>query len=193
MITGLTATSKKNFQLDAGAFYKDFVVGTDTPASAAAKLIGATEGGFVTGITPEARQITVDGGKGPIKGLVAYDSWTATISTTVKEVTKETITLALGAVTQTTSTTYTGYTKITPSGDIATGDYSGNITWLGKIAGAEKPMAIVLKNALSLNGLNYTVADKTEGGIPVTLTAHYDVDALDSAPVELYIPTVSTL
>ena len=49
-ITGLTSTSKKNFQLDAGALYKNWAIGTDTPANASAKLIGATQGG-----APEAR------------------------------------------------------------------------------------------------------------------------------------------
>ncbi len=31
IFTGLTSTTRKNIQLDAGALYKNFVPGTDTP------------------------------------------------------------------------------------------------------------------------------------------------------------------
>jgi len=193
MITGLTSTSKKNFQLDAGALFKDYNVESDTPATASAKLIGATEGGTVSGITGEFRQVTVDGAKGPVKGLEVLDSWTCTMTTKVKEVTTNTIKVALGCATSTTTTSPANYTKITLNSDVADSDYIGNVTWIGKIVGASDPMMIVMKNVLSLNGLSFTVQDKGEGSIPLTLTAHYDVADLDQAPVEIYMPTVSTL
>lgn len=191
-ITGLTANTKKNIQLDAGALFKNYVPGTDTPATASAKLIGATEGGSVIGITGEVRQIAVDGAKGPTKGLEVIDGWTATLSTTIKETCSASVQLALGAATVTTSTSPSGYVKVTPNADFTDNDYIGNVTWVGKIVGAANPMMIVLKNVASLNGLQFTVQDKGEGSVPVTLTAHYDVANLDTAPVEIYMPTVST-
>lgn len=192
MITGLTSTSKKNFQLDAGALFKNYNPTSDTPSTAASKLIGATQGGFTAGITGEWRQFEVDGVKGPTKGYEVLDTWNATISTTVKEVTADTIALALGAATATAVTSPANYTKVTLDNEVADSDYIGNVTWIGKIIGATDPMMIVFKNVLGLNGLNFQVADKNEGGIPLTLTAHYDPADLDKPPVEIYMPTVST-
>jgi len=194
-ITGLTSTTKKNLQLDAGALYKNFIVGSDTPETATAKLLGATVGGATLAIVPEVRQISVDGAKGPTKGFEVIDSWTATLTANLKEVTKESIALALGAATVDTSssTLPTGYAEVTPKADFENSDYLTNVTWIGKISGSTNPIMIVLKNALCMNGFNFTVADKAEGQVPLVLTAHYDVSNLDSVPVEFYTPTISTL
>ena len=192
MITGLTSLTKKNIQLDAGALYKNFVPATDTPATASAKLIGATEGGATLAIVPEVRQIAVDGAKGPTKGFEVIDSWTATLSATMKEVKADTVKLALGAATVTTSTSPANYDKIVPDADFDDADYLTNITWIGKIIGSANPVMIVLKNALCLNGFNMSAADKAEGAFDIVLTAHYDVASLDEVPVEFYLPTIST-
>lgn len=192
MITGLTSLTKKNIQLDAGALYKNFVPATDTPATASAKLIGATEGGATLAIVPEVRQIAVDGAKGPTKGFEVIDSWTATLSATMKEVKAETVKLALGAATVTTSTSPADYDKIVPDADFDDADYLTNITWIGKIIGSANPVMIVLKNALCLNGFNMSAADKAEGTFDIVLTAHYNVASLDEVPVEFYLPTIST-
>jgi len=190
-ITGLTSNTKKYLQLDAGALFKNYTVGSDTPETAAAKLIGATEGGATLAIVPEVRQISVDGVKGPTKGYEVIDSWTATLTANIKEVKAETVALALGAATINT-TVQTGFSKITPDAEIADSDYISNVTWVGKVSGSTNPMMIVLKNVLCLNGFNFTVQDKGEGNIPLVMTAHYDVAALDEVPVEIYSPTVTT-
>lgn len=192
MITGLTAQTKKNIQLDAGALYKNYVPASDTPSTATAKLIGATEGGASLSIVPEVRQIAVDGAKGPTKGFEVIDSWTATLSATMKEVKAETVQLALGAATATTTTSPADYTKVAPNADYADADYLTNITWIGKIIGSANPVMIVLKNALCTNGFSMQAADKAEGTFDVVLTAHYDVSNLDEVPVEFYLPTIST-
>lgn len=189
-ITGLKSTSKKNFQLDAGALYKNWAIGTDTPATASTKLIGATQGGATIAITPEIRQMEVDGAKGAVKGLEVIESWAATLTATVKEVTPDTIKLALADSTIST-TAVTGYTKIVPGEDLADADYMTNVAWVGKLLGASDPIVIILKNTVSLNGWNLQVQDKNEGGVPLVLTAHYDVADLDSVPIEIYLPTVS--
>ena len=192
MITGLTSLTKRNIQLDAGALYKNYNPASDTPATASAKLIGATEGGATLAIVPEVRQIAVDGAKGPTKGFEVIDSWTATLSATMKEVKPETVQLALGAATATTSTSPNGYSKIVPDADFEDSDYLTNVTWIGKIIGSSNPCMIVLKNALCLNGFNMTAADKAEGTFDVVLTAHYDVADLSAVPIEFYLPTIAT-
>lgn len=190
IFTGLTSTTRKNIQLDAGALYKNFVPGTDTPQSATAKLIGATEGGSQISFASEIRQIPADGVKGPTKGYEVLESVTATLSTKIKEVTAESVKLALAAAAVST-TALTGYSKITMNDEIVDADYITNITWIGKISGSNNPAMIVLKNALCLNGFNFAVADKSEGVVPVTMTAHYDVSNLEDVPVEIYIPDVA--
>ncbi|MBR0523100.1 MAG: hypothetical protein IJJ75_07900 [Firmicutes bacterium] len=189
-ITGLKSTSKKNFQLDAGALYKNWSIGTDTPANASSKLIGATQGGATIAITPEIRQMEVDGAKGAVKGLEVIESWAATLTATVKEITPASIQLALADSTVST-TAVTGYTKIVPGEDLTDEDYLTNVAWVGKLLGASDPIVIILKNAVSLNGWNLQVQDKNEGGVPLVLTAHYDVADLDDVPIEIYMPTVS--
>lgn len=184
--TGLTANTKNNLQLDAGALYKNYDPSTDTPSTASSKLIGATVGGSTIAIVPEVRQISVDGVKGPTKGFEVFDSWTVTLTANLKEVTKGSVELALGTTTENSS--LTGYKKIVINPDVEDTDYIGNITWIGKISGETKPMMIVLHNVLCTNGFNFTVADKSEGQIPVTLTAHYDVSDLDTIPVDIYMP-----
>ena len=72
IFTGLTANTRKHLQLDAGALYKNYDPATDTPATAAAKLIGATVGGSTFAAVPEVRQISVDGVKGPTKGFDVF-------------------------------------------------------------------------------------------------------------------------
>ena len=188
--TGLTSATRKNIQLDAGALYKNFVPGTDTPATAAAKLIGATQGGSQLSIVPEIRQIPVDGVKGPTKGYEVMESVTATLTTNIKEVKPESVKLALAAATVDT-TALTDYSKITINDEILNTDYIDNITWIGKISGSNDPIMIVLKNVLCLNGFSFAVADKSEGVVPVTLTAHYDVADLEEVPVDIYIPDVA--
>ena len=189
-ITGLKSTSKKNFQLDAGALYKNWSIGTDTPANASSKLIGATQGGATIAITPEIRQMEVDGAKGAVKGLEVIESWAATLTATVKEITPASIQLAL-ADSAVSTTAVTGYTKIVPGEDLTDEDYLTNVAWVGKLLGASDPIVIILKNAVSLNGWNLQVQDKNEGGVPLVLTAHYDVADLDDVPIEIYMPTVS--
>jgi len=190
-ITGLTSTTKKNLQLDAGAIFKNYIVGSDTPETATAKLIGATVGGATFSAVPEVRQVSVDGVKGPTKGFEIIDSWTATLTANIKEVNASSIALALGATTINT-TAETGYSQIKANADFADGDYLTNITWVGKISGSTNPIIIVLKNPLNLNGFSLAVADKAEGQVPIVMTAHYDPANIDAVPFEIYAPTIST-
>lgn len=191
MITGLTKNSKKHFQLDAGALFKNYDPATDTPATASAKLIGATVGGTTFSCVPEVRQVSVDGAKGPTMGLEIIESYTATLTTNVKEVTVSSISMAIAAVTSAASQSPAGYTKIVPKGELADSDYLDNVTWIGKMSGSNNPIMIVLKNAVNLNGFSLAAQDKNEANVPIVLTAHYDMDDLDTVPVEIYVPDVA--
>lgn len=182
MIRGLNSNTPSKLLLGVGAFYKDYIIGTDTPATATAKLLGATDGGGSFSATPAVRQVSVDGAPGPVKGLEVFDGWTAIMTANVKEVTLNNIKLALGAFDVASSGAVHG------KHDIDDDDYATNITWAGTLSGSDTPVYIVLKNALSLNGLSLSVSDKNEAVIPLTLTGHYALTDLETPPFEIVYP-----
>lgn len=197
MFSGVTSGTPKHLQLDAGAFLKNYDPATDTWASAkATKLIGATAGGGSFSAVPTIRRIEVDGVKGATKGFEALDEWVVTMTANVKEITAESLQLALATGSSTAtkspaSSESNNYNKVTAANDIADTDYLTNITWVGKLSGSELPVIIVMKNALCTNGLTLTTADKAEGVIALTFTAHYDPSDLDAVPFEIYYPIMS--
>lgn len=187
--SGFTATTAEKLLLDAGAFFKNFVVGTDTfeSAVAAGKLLGATQGGGTFSAVPTIRRIEIDGVKGAAKGLEAIDEWVVTITANMKEISENILVTALGAGSSAAGTT--GYKEITAKNYVDLTDYLTNVTWVGKLSGEALPVIIVVKNALSTGGLTLATADKAEAVLAVTFTGHYDSTDLDTPPFEIHYPT----
>ena len=187
--SGFTATTAEKLLLDAGAFFKDFEVGTDTFDSAvtAGKLLGATQGGGTFSAIPTIRKIEIDGVKGAAKGLEVIDEWVVTIMANLKEISEDVLVTALTAGVAANGTT--GYRKITANNYIQLTDYIDNITWVGRLSGSETPVIIQVLNALSTGGLTLATQDKAEGLIPLTFTGHYDSTELDTPPFEIHYPT----
>lgn len=192
MFSGFNANTAKKLLLDAGAFVKDFEPETDTWDTVKdTKVIGATQGGGSFSAVPTMRRIEIDGVKGAAKGLEALDEWVVAITANVKEISAEALALALASSKNVSAGTPEGYNKITANNEIALTDYLENITWIGKLSGSDKPVIILVKNALCTNGLSLTMADKAEGTISLTFTGHYDPEQLDSPPFEIYYPEVA--
>lgn len=192
LFSGFTADTPKHLQLDAGAFLRNYDVSKDTWTTAkTTKLIGATAGGGSFSAVPNIRRVEIDGVKGAAKGLQDLDEWTVTMTANVKEITAESLKLALGAAKSESATTPTGYTHVTGKNQIDDADYLDNLTWVGRLSGSNDPVIIVVKNALSTNGLTISFADKSEGLIPVTVTGHYTADDLETPPFDIYYPKVS--
>lgn len=194
--TGLTTKTKKHLLLGAGAFFKNFLVGTDTYASAVAagKLIGATQGGGEFSAVATFRQIPVDGAIGDIKELEDIERWDVSLSATVLEVSKATIALALGSATITTLTGTAPYNKIVGNNGLSSGDFN-NITWCGCLLGEDKPMLIQVDNALCTNGLNLNMQDGEEGKIALEFKGFYegvDTGAEPVAPFSIYMTETSS-
>lgn len=196
---GVTSGTAQHLQLDAGAFFKNYDIASDTYSTAVAanKLIGATAGGGSFAAVPAIRRIEVDGLKGATKGYESLDEWQVTMTANIKEITVDSLALALAtastqAVKSPSTVTANNYTKITAANEIADSNYIDNITWVGRLSGSQLPVIIVIKNALCTNGLTLTVADKSEGVIPATLTGHYDQSTLDVPPFDIYYPDIPT-
>lgn len=197
LFNGLTESTPQQIQLDAGAFFKNFDPKTDTYADAktAGKCLGATQGGGTITIKPTFRQISVDGAFGRVKGLADVGTWECSISATLIETTAENLRLGIGVASIEKSTTPTGYNIIKGKSGIEDSDFVDNITWIGKLAGSDKPLMFIIKNGLNEDGLSYQVQDENEGKIGVTFYGYNDLADFVSAevnpPFELYIPEVT--
>ena len=187
--SGFTTETAKSLLLNAGAYFKNFNVGTDDfdSAVAAGKLIGATKGGGEFSAVPEIRQIEVDGVAGRAKGLETIDSWDIYLKANVLEVKETTIQSGLAASSVDTSTNI-DYDIITASNNLEVSDYIDNITWVGTLSGSDKPVIIQIFNALNTEGLKFSTTDKAEATISLTFYAHYTQDDLDTPPFKIYYP-----
>lgn len=187
--TGLSTNTPKRLLLDSGVFLRGAF---RTKAAVLAAMqneetnLGATNGGGSFTATPNYRQAAVDGGITNIKDLITIDDWAITMVANVKAITVKNLELALGAA-DIDTTTNEGYSTIKGKTDFEVEDY-GSITWAGRLKGNDEPVIIIIQNAISLNGITLTVADKDEATIPITLTACYDLADLDAVPFEILYP-----
>ena len=188
--SGYTESTAEHLLLDAGAFFKDFEVGTDTPETAQAKLLGATRGGGEFRAVPTVRKIEVDGVKGDAKGLKNLDNWEVGITANMLELDINTLKLALvsGDV---DTTTDEDYDIITARNNIELTDYVDNITWVGTLSGSEKPVIIQVFNALSSDGLVLNTQDANEAVVPLKFIGHYDGADLQTPPFKIYYPKIA--
>jgi hypothetical protein len=191
--SGYTTGTAESLLLDAGAFFLNFIVDTDTFESAvlAGKLLGATKGGGEFAAVPEIRQIEVDGIKGKAKGLETIDSWDVHIKANVLEVKKDSLAKALCA-SETDTKTSAKYDIIKAKNYIELEDYIDNVTWVGTLSGSEEPVIIQVHNAINSDGLTLTTADKAEAVIAMTFNGHYVDTDLDNPPFAIYYPKNAT-
>lgn len=181
--TGFSSDTAKNLLLDAGAIYKNF-----DKTSLSGELIGATQGGNSFLAQPEMRNIEIDGVKSEyVKGLTVIDGWEVSLTANLLEVTKESLALAIGVSEEGAATE--GYESIRGKNYIVEEDYLDNVAFVGKLSGADKPVIIIVENALNHEGMELEIEDASEGVLPVTFFGHIDADNLDSAPFEILYPT----
>ena len=191
MFSGITAGTAKHLQLDAGVYIKNYDLSKDF-AGNKANILGATANGGSFSAVPTVRHVELDGRKGSVKGFERVDEWTVTMTANVKELTAENIQIALAAAKKEAVTQNpAGYSKITGKPDIEDSDYINNIAWVGRISGSQKPVIIIIYNALATNGLSLSPTDKNEGVVPITLTGHFDVDNLDKVPFDILYPDIT--
>lgn len=186
--SGYTAKTAENLQLDAGAYFLNYEVGTDTfeSAVAAGKLIGATRDGGTFSSVPSIRQIAVDGVKGRAKGLEALDTWDVNIQATVVELSKKVLKMAICTGVDGTGTD--DYDVIEARNNIELSDYVENITWVGTLSGSDKPIIIQVYNALNTSGLSLNAKDSAEGTVQMQFYGHYDGADLNTPPFKIYYP-----
>lgn len=195
--TALREETFENLQLNAGIFIKNADYSSIANAGALktaieaaiagssgaiGTIIGATRGGGSFTVTREMRQPEVDGRRYGFKGDTFVDSIEAQLSTTLIEMTPQTLKDALGSATITGSAPKQTIKLKTA---IGTDDYLTNICWIGDIADG-RYVLICLKNALNQADLTITWTDKGEGTLPVEFHAKQaGVSDYDYAPFEI--------
>ena len=177
---GITKKTVENLQLDAGAFFKNFIVGEDTYASAkaAGKIIGATDGGGSFRAVAAIRQITVDGAGTRVKGFANVDGWEVALGFTLKEMTTDALKDALGLAdfNKNEEDKLDGYDVITGRMSIEDGDFIENVTWVGCLSGSDKPIYIQLTSGFNEDGLTFNMQDKSEGSIACTFYGYNSLE-----------------
>lgn len=208
-INAFTVNTAKNLQLDAGMLVRGLANPMEFNGTLAtpAKSIGATSGGGSFTAIPEMRNIfeDLDGSRGNYKDGNVIDSWEIKLTITLKEVTAENLKLSLAAAdTKAAAVAVPGmvneneeavaavaaekFDTTTGRLEIKTADYLDNLCWIGTLNGSAEPIIIELKNVLNINGLNFTFADKSSGGVELELQAHFDLAKPDEVPFKIYTP-----
>ena len=195
--SGYNARTPNKLLLDAGAVFKNFIVGTDTYASAkaAGKCLGATKKGSEFSAVPQIRRMEIDGVHTRTKGDTLIDGWDVYLKTTLVEMTSDTLKLALGVGDSAASSTATGYDEITARDTIQDSDYITNITFIGNILGENNPIIIQVFNAFHEGGLTITNEDKNNAAVECQFYGYLDPSVYDSVtdpiepPFKIYRPT----
>jgi len=187
--SGYTAKTADNLLLDAGAFFINFDIEQDDFDSAVAdgKLLGATRGGGSFSAVPEIRPIEVDGVHGKAKGLQVIDEWEIKMNANVLEVTLDGLASALTS-SEIDNTTNETYDILSAKNYIELTDYYDNITYVGKISGADEPLIIQIYNAINTTGLTLETEDKSEAVTELEFDGHYDETDLDHPPFKIFYP-----
>ena len=198
--SGYTKDTPDKLLLDAGAFFKNFEVGTDTykSAKAAGKCLGATIKGGEFSAKPNIRRMELDGVKTRTVGDTLYDGWETYIKANLAEMTSDNLIAALGSADKVTVAEIEGYDKITGRETLLPSDYISNITWIGNILGEDKPIIIQIFNGLNENGLTLAVEDKNNSTVEVQFYGNLNSDVYDDPekgivpPFAIYRPTETT-
>lgn len=182
--TGFSPSTSKHLLLNAGAVYKNYGL----PSEA---IIGATTGGNEFDFKPKPRQIKVDGVKvANAKGLQVLDSIEITLKCNFLEATEEVLAMGLNAdIEKDDPKNPTGYDRIIPRANIHDSDYIDNVALVTTISGSGKPIIIILKNTLSLAGLQIKSEDSKDITLPVTFTASADPQHPQEIPCEIHYPS----
>lgn len=177
---GFTPGTPNHLMIDAGAIFTNYSLPNE-------KLLGATSGGNEFVVVVKTRDVKVDGLKGTVKGLTRIISTDVTLKVNMLEVTTETIRIALMGVVDSTGT---DYDVVTGKTEILLADYIDNIALVGRVSGSSKPVVIMLKNALSSDGIKFSNKDSADNILPITFTASIDPNTPTVSPYEIRFPKV---
>lgn len=185
--TGVTKDTPKNILFGAGTFHKNLKYAESWNFDES--CIGATQGGGKLTITPEFVDVEADGALVLAKGLKVKVGETATMETSVLELTKDRLKEAL--IAKDGESSDSKFDLIESKGDIEEGDYFDNIAYVGKLLDG-RDVIIIMDNALCTSGLEVEGKNKESVVGGYTFECHATLDGdLDTLPWHIYYPKES--
>ena len=178
---GITADTYKRFIIDSGAVYTGFTDFT-TPGT----LLGATRGGNQFTLEQEIKEMEVDGAHGPVIGSRRIVMVKASLTVNFIEHTLDNLKRAL--VGSDSAVLDVNWDAITRSLAITDAAFLVDIVIIGEVSGTTDAMGIKIDNAIVDSNFELTFADKEEGLVAMTYTAHFDPSDVDTEPWSLMWP-----
>lgn len=196
--TQVAADAFQKIQLNAGVLLTDFDP-TSLPSASTLKsnIFAATSGGVSFSTNAEYVDFGEDIDNVPpnTKQLKRLQSVNPVMSGTLKTVSTTTCKALMAAADVSGN-------KITPRATLVDDDFIDDLWWVGDYsdinvdkaatgtggtAGTAGYMAIHMMNVLSTGGLQLQSNDDGKGDFAFELTAHYDINDIDTLPYEVYI------
>ncbi|MGN0621350.1 MAG: hypothetical protein ACI4I9_05745 [Porcipelethomonas sp.] len=170
---------------ESGKFYCEKYVGWN----AAESIIGATSGGSKLTITPEFKDIELDGATVKVKGLAVKIGETAAVETNIAEVTASMLkSMVVGEYASVGSDGLTGYTAIRSRPKINEGDYIKNFGIVGRTLDDRK-VIVTFDNALCTSGLEIETKNKEGTILKARFECYADLsDDPTALPYHIYYP-----
>lgn len=138
--------------------------------------IGLSRGGGKFTVERETRAIEADGDRGYVKGRIVVDKATPKLVVNALEVIHENLPKLYTALKLTKED---DKSKLTGTLEIVDSDYQDVVKWVGKTKGG-KEVVIAIENAINLENMDWTLADKDEVVAALTYTGCYEEDSPDN-------------
>ena len=186
---GITADTPSNIPLGAGAWFKGLKY--EAESGWTGTVLGATSGGSSIKITPEVKDIEIDGALALAKGLAVMQGGTGEAEVNFAEINADILKYTtLGEVLQSGDTGYVeGFDCIQTKNAIVEGDYIENLGFVGYTADQSKQIIVILDYALCKSGFQLDPKNKENSVVKATFTAYGGIDTdLDRVPIRIYYP-----
>ena len=189
---GITQNTPSNILLGAGTWFKGLAYKEGDGWSGT--VLGATSGGSSIKITPEVKDVEIDGALALAKGLAVMQGGTGEAEVNFAEINKDILSMTtLGEVVSGDGeNAVTGFDCIQTKNAITEGDYVENLGFVGYTADQSKQIIVILDYALCKSGLQLDAKNKENAVIKATFTAYGSIDTdLDRVPIRIYYPAES--
>lgn len=185
--TGITAGTPSRIKFGAGVFFSGVTYDESVaPTESAIRtgILGATKDGGTVTITPEFYTPELDGALVAVKELQQKVGETATIETTLVELTPANVAKqVIGSVSETTAKDY----DVITSSMLNTGHYYEGFGYYGELLDG-RPVIVLFKNALCTSGLSMEGKNKEAAGTSATFECHSDVEyGVTNLPYAIFI------
>ena len=173
--SGITKETPSRIPFGAGVYFQGIAYDEKTaPTEEAIKaaIIGATQDGGTVTITPEFFHPELDGATVAVKELQVKIGETATMETSIAELTPEVMAKSvIGKISETTDKAY----DVITSASLGAGHFYEGFGYYGHLLDG-RPFIIIFKNALCTSGASVEGKNKTNSVFKGTFECQSDID-----------------